>query len=86
MEVSGMMINLFGEVVSDEKPRPVANGIPQAVTWYIVASWYAPAQRWKIWTDQWLTREAAETKGKSRVEKVQGHTHFVVLEIKLPGD
>ena len=79
------MINLFGEVVPDEKPRAIATNPPMALTTFMLATWYSPDIRWKLWANSVSkTREEAE-KHAERIGKIRGHTHYVILELRFPG-
>ena len=76
-------LDLAGEVYV-APPRGYRGTLPLPSTIYLVASWYGPHQRWKIWPEEWLMREAAEEMA-DRIGEVRGHTHYTILEIKLPG-
>ena len=79
------MIDLLGHVVPDAGP-PTAfkGGSPRACTEWKVATWYAPDGRWKLWREDWTTREAAE-QSAARIGRIRGHTHYVILRIDYPG-
>ena len=78
------MKNLFGEVVPDNSPTYIPSALPQPVTWYLVASWYSPDKRWKIWRREWFSREEA-IRYAEEISNVRGHTYFCILEVRLPG-
>lgn len=86
MEVEPLR-NLFGEVIVEgHPPHRIARSVPAATTWFLVASWYAPDARWKLWRDQWLTRERAVEWATNRLTRIRGHTHYCILEMRLPGE
>jgi len=78
------MTGLFGEVLTDDKPRPIPSSLPSPIVQWLVASWYAPDARWKLWPGAYLTKEKAE-QFAATLKCVRGHTHYVTLEVKLPG-
>ena len=78
------MINLFGEAIADV-PRQVPEAQPKAETSYMVWSWYAPSRHWKSWPNRFTAREGAERWVERELSGVTGHTHYVVVEIRLAG-
>lgn len=78
------MKSLFGEEISVDEPKAYKGTTPFSHTIFKVATWYSPDLRWKIWDKELLTREAAERLAV-KIGEVRGHTHYVILEIKLPG-
>ena len=65
---------LFAEIV-----QPVASTV------FLVATWYKPARYWKLWHEQWLSREAAVKKALFILQNIRGHSHYTILEVNLPG-
>ena len=76
-----MTTELFSDVVAAEiEPMPGAQ--PIAVTAHVIVSWYAPERRWKLWPGLYADRQRAATAAQ---RFPAGHTHYCVLEIRLPG-
>jgi len=79
-----MKTDLFGEAIVDQI-RPVRGALPMECKMFMVASWYAPERRWKIWPDEYPTREEAEKFITEKLNGVRGHTHATIVELRLPG-
>ena len=79
------MLDLFGEVIIDQPLKRIGKP-PTAKTVWLIASWYAPDGRWKLWPDQWLTHDKAEAVAINDISQVRGHTHYTILEVRLPGE
>lgn len=80
------MISLFGEVSCDKKPRQFADAQPHANVVFQMATWYAPELRWKIWPAQYTSRQRVEQEVMDFAAIApRGHTHYAILEIRLPG-
>ena len=77
------MIDLFGTVVVDRPVKINSANLPKEKTLWKVASWYSREDRWKIWSEEWLTREAANKWAENDLSKIQGHTHYCILEVIL---
>lgn len=77
------MKSLFGEVLADD--AVAVNAEPHAELRYYVATWYVPDKEWKVWWREiHLTRSDAVGRA-SDLCQVRGHTHYTVLEVRLPG-
>ena len=61
-----------------------SNSTPRRATVYVVFSWYAPHNRWKMWNNMFASQTAANDFSKERL-LLSGHTEAVVVEVNLPG-
>ena len=77
-------LDLTGEVYV-APPRGYHGELPVPSTIYLVATWYGPDDRWKIWSQNQPTREEAEKLARDIGLTVRGHTHYTVIQIELPG-
>ena len=78
------MIALKSEVTQLEfAAMPIDS--PRAETRYIIATWYAPQKRWKIFPLDYASFKEAEIHAFA-LPSVRGHTHYSILEIKLGKD
>ena len=70
-------------LIVGRKVSMFSNSTPKPETIYVVFSWYAPHNRWKLWpAELFSSRSHAETFAKSRLS-IGGHTGAVVVEIEL---
>ncbi len=83
--VGDVMKDLFGDAIVDEKPTAISGTVPESSVVFLVASWYSPGMRWKIWDNEWMSRKAAEQWATRELAQIRGHTHYAILELRLPG-
>lgn len=76
-------VDLFGVPVMVVAGQVRAVAQPQATTAWMVATWYAPHCRWKVWPEQWANEPLA-LRQRDDLLRLNGHTHGVVLRVDLP--
>lgn len=76
--------DLLGHAIVENPPRIIEGAEPRETTYYLVASWYAAGRYWKLWPAL-DSREDAENWIRRSLANVRGHTHAVVIEVRLPG-
>ena len=69
--------------VTAEQLQAIKGDFPVAKQWIKVATWYARNHRWILWSTEYSSRAVAEEFFNTL--KRRGHTHYVIVEINLPG-
>ena len=76
------MTELPADAVSADSLVPLPSAQPVPLTVYAIVSWYAPEHRWKLWSGLYADRQCANDFAQRLPD---GHTHYCILEIRLPG-